>query len=37
MEVSAAPYAALGAAAMSWLFIAYTGQRDDPQAITLTP
>ncbi len=37
MDVSAAPYVALGAAAMSWLFIAYTGQRDDPQAIAPSP
>lgn len=37
MEVSAAPYVALGAAAMSWLFIAYTGHRDDPQAVVLPP
>lgn len=37
MEVSAAPYVALGAAAMSWLFIAYTRHRDDPQAVTPSP
>ena len=37
MEVLVAPYIALGAAAMSWLFVAYTGRRDDPQATALSP
>ena len=37
MDAFAAPFVALGAAAMSWLFVAYAGRGDDPWAVLLPP